>query len=262
EEWFEFVNVAWPIWDEWGQARTNSAFSSTYIGANNFNPAAGPPGWSISPGFEQEAVVVGWRVAAMYCNWLHNGRPTGPDANIDLLRTGAYDISTFTRNPDGTFNDQWTRSPGAKYWLPDLHEWTKAVYHDPDRYGEGEEGYWLLPYGTNDLPPYDGGIPGDGFPMETPWGLTNIMNVVEEYTETLTHPLTNEYGEVSLHGERFLRSSGNDNWQVDYNDYLFPSAGGLALGGGIRIASLVPAPGGVALFAFTLAAASRRGRRA
>lgn len=140
-----------------------------------------------------------WRTAALYCNWLHNGKPD----SFAAIQTGAYDASTFTNNADGTFNDQLTRSPGAKYWIPSLDEWIKAVHFDPDRGGAGEPGWWTYPNGSDT--PLIPGPPGVGqttagwrpTPLEaewlvplgaypkvvTPWGLLDASGGTTEWTE-------------------------------------------------------------------------------
>lgn len=89
-------------------------------------------------------IGLNWRVSAMYCNWLHNGKQN----TLESLQSGAYDVSTFHTNPDGTFTDQITRSPGATFWIPSLDEWIKAVHYDPNRYGPGKGGWWESPRQT------------------------------------------------------------------------------------------------------------------
>src|SRR5690606_36322403 len=141
--------------------------------------------------------VMGWRYIARYCNWLHNGMPTGPDAEQWAFETGAYDTSTFTRNPDGSFNDQRERSPGARFFIPSWDEWVKAVYWDPER-NEGEGGWRMYPYGDtvpvpgdpdeggqtnaslNDVGTFDVGSYPD---WTTPWGLLDASGGATEWLE-------------------------------------------------------------------------------
>ena len=104
------------------------------------------------------AYGVTWRTAAMYCNWLHNNKSSDPAA----VMTGAYDVSTFFDNPDGTFTDQATHSPGARYWIPTLDEWLKAAHWDPNH---ADNGGWWTYSNRSDIPLTYGPPPsfgGDG----------------------------------------------------------------------------------------------------
>ena len=60
---------------------------------------------------------VNWFDAARFCNWLHNGRPTGAQGAATTER-GAYTM-------DGAVNGglSITRNPGAKVWIPNEDEW-------------------------------------------------------------------------------------------------------------------------------------------
>ncbi len=90
-----------------------------------------------------------WRTAAVYCNWLHNGKGT----NREAFLSGAYDVSTFGYiGEGGGFTDQLTRSEGATYWIPSLDEWMKAAHWDPDRNGENQPGWWM--YGSASETPF------------------------------------------------------------------------------------------------------------
>lgn len=150
------------------------------------------------------AYGVTWRTAAMYCNWLHNGRSADPAG----LLSGAYDVSTFHDNPDGTFTDQVTRSPGARYYIPSLDEWLKAAHWSP---ANPDNGGWFTYSNASDLPltygppPAFGGdgtgqanagftlpnfrqydIPLGSYPT-TPsvWGLLDVAGCGGEWTEEL-----------------------------------------------------------------------------
>jgi hypothetical protein len=62
----------------------------------------------------------------------------------------------------GTFalTHQLTPSPGARYWIPTWDELAKAAYYDPNRYGEGVEGYWQYPNQSDHV--LRVGLPEDG----------------------------------------------------------------------------------------------------
>ena len=94
------------------------------------------------------------------------------------------------------------REPGARFFLLNQDEWTKAVYYDPDRFGEGQGGYWRYPDGSDT--PLIPGAPGVGqtsggwdyvaagathpdvgaYGVETPWGLLDASGGVREWLET------------------------------------------------------------------------------
>ncbi len=272
-QWLDFVRVAWPVYQN--EVRGNilsGAFTGSGIGVLN---------WTTNPTFflVREASVtqptnMEWRAAAMYCNWLHNGRPTGPGAEWSV-RSGAYDIRTFTRNPDLSFNDQLRRSEGARYWIPDLNEWTKAAHYDPNRYGPGQEGYWKYPV-TSDTAPLTGppgqgttgGTAANGLPLpvgsypdvQSPWGLLDASGGYSEWTETVMFSWQNQYGLVS-DNSRIIRGSnagaGSFRDEID----AFPASAG-ATGGltGLRIASLVSSPAAAPLLFFALCVCERRVR--
>lgn len=171
---------------------------------------------------EISPVGVSWRQAAMLCNWLHNGQSSHPES----LRNGAYDIETFTENEDGTFNDQDARSPGARFWIPNLDEFLKAGYYDPDKEGNGP-GWWLYGY-SSDTPPVHG-LPGVGhvarelsdeqlielagtiaenyiplgiYPeVQSPWGLLDLLGGRTEFVEDWQFPEFKVW--------RFMKSASN-----------------------------------------------------
>lgn len=97
--------------------------------------------WGGSPGSLSPVGGISWRTAAIYCNWLHNGKGTAREA----FMSGAYDVSTFGYGGPrrDIFTDQLARSPGARYFIPTWDEWLKAVHYDPARHGEGSPGWWL-----------------------------------------------------------------------------------------------------------------------
>ena len=151
-QWYDYVTAYAPFYDG---ALNSTRFTSWYIvpdgGGFAYNPAeAGCP------------VTATWEHAARYCNWLHNNRVNAAWA----FESGAYDTSTFTRN-GSAFNHQREASPGARYRLPTYNESIKAFYFDPNRYGEGQEGYWLYPQSSDEMPvsgaPDAGGTTNTGY---------------------------------------------------------------------------------------------------
>src|SRR6056297_1652110 len=154
--------------------------------------------WELNAGSENRPGRMAPRLWASYCNWLHNDQALTQDA----FESGAYDISTFGEDADGNIIDQMTRSPGARFWIPSIDEWTKGGYWDPNRYGEGEGGYWLYPYQSDERPahglPEEGGqtnasdVPGvpldvGSYPhAQTPWGLLDYSGGESELAERIS----------------------------------------------------------------------------
>jgi hypothetical protein len=225
---FGYVTGRGSVGYEYRIARTEVATGQWMEFFNTFMGTATPPRWLEPPGFSwgavqdmsypgpgvryrlrsiPEAVMVPaygvtWRTAAMYCNWLHNGKSGDPAS----LSSGAYEVSTFGQNSDGTFTDQPTRSPGARYWIPSLDEWLKAAHWDPNH--AGNNGWWTYSNGsdvalTYGPPPSFGGdgtgqanavfrlpnfaeynIPLGSYPgTPSVWGLLDVAGAGGEWTE-------------------------------------------------------------------------------
>lgn len=72
--------------------------------------------------------LVSWGDAARFCNWLHNGQPSGVQDST-TTEDGSYAL-------DGAFGDSAlmlvTRRANATWVLPTEDEWYKAAYHTND----------------------------------------------------------------------------------------------------------------------------------
>jgi hypothetical protein len=145
-----------------------------------------------------------WRQAAQYCNWLHNGK----QSNFQSLVTGAYDSTTWGGNARDGFTDQADHLLGAKFWIPTLDEWMKAVYYDPHKNGKGEGGWWLHPNGSDT--PLVSGLPGEG--GETSGGLD-----LDPHFEVWRIPL-GAYSDVVTPWGLWDASGGSDEWTESYFD--------------------------------------------
>jgi len=242
-QWFEFVQAYAPYYV--GSAR-DERFTGLNIRAKTDNPAKASD-WELHPGSTDLPQMMSWRWAAIYANWINSGKRSDRSA----FEYGAYDTSTFSDNPDGTFNDQTTRSAGAQYWIPNRNEWIKAMYFDPRR-----NGYWGFPTASDIVP--RSGVPGIGetnsglldypylqmptaqYPATmSPWGLLDGSGGVAEYVEDAfgeqgKPPMYRAvYGtEQQGFGPQFdsLRLAGRLAAEDDY--FFF----------GLRLASSVPAP--------------------
>jgi formylglycine-generating enzyme required for sulfatase activity len=196
-QWFEFVQAYWPY--QTSSGLNDPSFTSSYIQRTSYAPGQNPQ-YQITPGTENYPANMGWRSAAIYCNWLTNGKATTASA----FQNGAYDTSTFVTHPDGTRDDQVTHNSGATFWIPSWDEWIKGAFYDPNRYGQGKDGYWR--YNGSAASLLTTGAPGDpgaqtdagyfnqfgpnfpvgSYPQTTsPWGLLDTSGGLPEMTETL-----------------------------------------------------------------------------
>ena len=253
EQWFEFVNAYTPFLD------TTVPWDMSYTG-----------GWlhwdghrhTIDPGAERYATAPSFQYAARYVNWLHNGKVNEKWA----FENGAYDTSTFTMNPDHSWNSQEHHHPNANFWIPSLDEWVKAVHYDPNRYGPGQEGYWLFPDGGDDMLysdwPWNGGetstdieswsgpwLDVGSYPWtQSPWGLLDASGSEWDWIEDFTSSRKSRYVE----GTRQFESGSSVNDRIDYWTDAFPDFAW----SGFRLVTVVPGPtvsvgliGGLVFFA-------------
>jgi formylglycine-generating enzyme required for sulfatase activity len=107
-------------------------------------PAIGQgPGGSDYTYGDKPVVLVYWRDAARFANWLHNGQPTGAQ-DASTTEDGAYTLNGATEFFQIA---AVTRNAGARWWLPSEDEWYKAAYYDPLT-----GVYYDYPTGTNTRP--------------------------------------------------------------------------------------------------------------
>ena len=104
--------------------------------------------------------------ALRFANWLHNGKPTGPQ-NLTTTEDGAYLLDGVTSATDLT---AIVRKPFARVFLPTEDEWYKAAYYNGSVY---------YPYatGSDTAPGYvnnDGLLSGTGEPFAD--GITDPGN--------------------------------------------------------------------------------------
>ncbi len=265
-QWLEFARAYAPYI---GADATSPEFTGGMINYSSQTPQ-GVPVFSLNPQFNNVPISVGWRYAARFCNWLHNGKPLTRDA----FENGAYDASTFAIiAPGGILGDQREHHPWAEYWLPTIDEWVKATYYDPDRYGPGQEGYWWQP-GSQSEPLTIGapGTPGaqtsaglleNFWPIDvgaypdvlSPWGLLDTSGGASEWFEAAW---TNHLGE--LEGRYYKRSEAGSPIP-DYYDALEINLGTRVPNtlNGFRIAS-IPTPSALTLLPLFAASNARRRR--
>lgn len=258
-QWLEFFNAALARPDpiqyvvipgQWGATR-----DSSYTGPGirfRLRTASGSTDFA--------AYGVSWRTAAIYCNWLSNGKSFERTSFL----TGAYNVSTFGTNTDRTFTDQTTHSPGATYWIPTLDEWLKGAHYDPTH--AANDGWWLYANRKDRAPVYGppvtfggngtgeanagfslgGGneydIPLGTYPTQTSYyGLLDTAGAGGEWTEEiLRSPFDGWY--------RFndgSRVGGSTAGAAEIDAIYFQGAGSpssLAEGTRLRLASSIPSP--------------------
>jgi hypothetical protein len=257
-EYLEFVEAYAPYW-------TLTPGDSRLVG--NWIVWNASSGYSILPGAENYPADMSWESAARFCNWLHNDK----GSNQSAFEQGAYDASTFARNPDNTMQHQTTPSSGARFWLPTLDEWVKGMYYDPHKHGPGQEGYWLYP-NSSDTPlipgyPEDGGETTVGLPpfgpipdvgsypdVQSPWGLLDGSGGQSEWLSLIS----TDYKRVGLKGSPNFFPMGEYYDRIDVLFFTQPLLGA----SGIRLASSVPSPAAVLPLALIMLAQSRRRRSA
>ena len=90
---------------------------------------------------------VSWGNAIRFANWLSNGQPNTGVEDLSTTEDGSYYINGAT-----TYLALLaiTRKTNATWVLPNINEWYKAAYYDPNK--PGGPGYWIYPTGTNVTP--------------------------------------------------------------------------------------------------------------
>ena len=289
-QWAEFFNAAF---DRPKEERLPHLIPPGFWGAQPTTPnTPGGLRWRVPAGNEMRPVGnISWRMAAMYCNWLHNGKSTAREAFLD----GAYDVSTFGyQGHSGIFTDQQTHHPDARYWIPTWDEQLKASHYDP-ALNDGAGGWWLYNISSDTAPAYGppgvhvrtSGLPGPDpngplsqanglwnsfdFPgydpftvplgaypdVQSPWGLLDTAGGTVEWTE-----------EVVLVNDRYpvFRLADGTGWAsgsgltdlVTYSTGESPSFSLYDLG--FRVASSVPSPGSASLMLGLVVTLTRRRR--
>jgi sulfatase modifying factor 1 len=145
------------------QSGTSGSFTYTVIGMGT-----------------RPVVYVSWFDAARFCNWLHNGRPTGAPTSV-TTENGAYPLNGATSG-----GLTITRNPGAKYWIPSEDEWYKAAYHQPAGALGDVDDYWLYPTKSN-------AVPGNTIGVLTPSNHANFLTTVYSVTQSGSYNSNQNY---------------------------------------------------------------------
>jgi formylglycine-generating enzyme required for sulfatase activity len=92
--------------------------------------------------------LVSWGDTARFCNWLHNGQPTGLQ-DLSTTEDGSYFLNGATTNARLL---AVTRKPDATWVIPSEDEWYKAAYHFNDG---ATNNYYDYPTRSDDVPSND-----------------------------------------------------------------------------------------------------------
>jgi len=122
---------------------------------------------------------VSWFDCARFCNWLHNGRPTGLQ-DADTTERGAYTL-------DGAMTGLgFVRQWGAKYWIPSEDEWYKAAYHQPSGESGDLDNYWLYPTKST-------AVPGNTIGVAPPSNHANFFTTGYSVTQSGSYSASQNY---------------------------------------------------------------------
>lgn len=199
---------------------------------------------------------IDWRQTTYFINWMNNDLSSDPAA----IENGAYDTSTYGGDPQFGYTDQTARNGDVRYFLPTWDEALKAAHYDPNKFGEGQGGWWIFNDGSDTQP--IGGPPGVGetsanwrddmfggrparetplgsYPgTTTPWGLLDASGGGVEWTET--------WAGVSSNGNIARRFTGAGAGSLSMGDNAAYVGGDWPTSIGFlpsfRIASVVPSP--------------------
>ena len=116
----------------------NTSMAAAYGGIER-SGSAGSYSYFVKSGRGKWPVnYVSWYDTIRFANWMHNGKPNGPQDDFST-EDGAYDM-------DG---DLTTHRTDAEFWVPTENEWHKTAYY---KAGGTNAGYWV--YATqSDSPP-------------------------------------------------------------------------------------------------------------
>ncbi len=218
-----------------------------------------PQYYAPAPASLNVANSAGWRYMARFVNWLNNGKPDHTRATAADFERGVYDTSTFGVDANGNFTDITRPAAGAKFWIPNLDQFIKAAYYDPNKYGPGREGYWFHPGGQDT--PLTPGLPGQPG-AQTAYGAN--INLLGRYPNVGSYPnVSAPWGMLDASGggvELLPGSLGNGVfvkgtppggfWLPSFDQIDEINRGDLGFAGmSFRLASAVPSPPVVLLVA-------------
>ena len=146
EEYTAFLNAV-AATDTYALYNTSMATILNIAGIER-SGADGSYTYSVIGSRKKPVTYVNWFDCARFCNWLHNGRPSGAQ-DASTTERGAYTLDGATSGVG--IERVWA----AKYWIPSEDEWYKAAYHQPSGQSGDTDSYWEYPTGSNTIPGND-----------------------------------------------------------------------------------------------------------
>lgn len=194
-------------------------WSDTYGCKIQRSGTAGSYGYTVASDWANRPVnYVNFWDAARFANWLHNGKPAGAQGPA-TTESGAY---------VNLEQESFARTSNAKVFLPTVHEWYKAAYHDNQ--GMAGTDYYNYPTGTDTVPgntypdtgnnanyysdntnwaigsPYYRTEAGDFKLSPSPYGTFDQGGNVYEWNETLYLSDRGALGGDYIHSENLLHA--------------------------------------------------------
>jgi formylglycine-generating enzyme required for sulfatase activity len=109
-------------------------------------------------GTDKPATNVSWNEAARFVNWLNTS--TGNQAAYKFITSGVNDnIALWTSGDAGYDVNNRYRNSLARFVLPNINEWHKAAFYDPNK--SGGAGYYDYATGSDTKPTAVAGGTGD-----------------------------------------------------------------------------------------------------
>ena len=145
-QYTEFLNAVAD--DDTYELYNTNMWSSSHGCRIERSGSSGSYTYSVGPDWSDLPVnYVSWGDAARFCNWLHNGQPTGAQ-DLSTTEDGSYYLN-------GAMSDAElmavVREPDATWVIPSEDEWYKAAYHHND----GATGnYFDYPTSSDTVPGY------------------------------------------------------------------------------------------------------------
>jgi formylglycine-generating enzyme len=143
EQYTVFLNAV-AATDTYSLYSANMATDQNVAGIQRFG-SSGSFTYAVIGSGRRPVSYVSWFDAARFCNWLHHGRPSGPQTAA-TTEMGAYALNGAT---DGVL---FFRNPGAKFWIPSEDEWYKAAFHRPQSQGGPSDHYYTYPTASDTVP--------------------------------------------------------------------------------------------------------------
>lgn len=183
----------------------------------------GHPGdyhYTAKPGMEHRpAVWVDFHDALRFCNWLHNGQPSG------VQQPSTTEDGAYTMTAEGVASNTIQRNAAARFWLPSDDEWYKAAYHQPWELGGDVEGYWRFPT-RSQVAPFSEVPPGDANTANVCCATDRVATDVGAYVNSATfYGTLDQAGNVQEWVEEIIfitnRRLRGGSW--DYNEFYTES---------------------------------------